>query len=228
MTFKASLASLLVATTTFAADSAPALSSEKDRVSYAIGTDIGNSLKRMEAEIDPAKLAAGLNDALGGGKLLLTEEEIASTMQAFQMKAREKMMAKRQADGEKLSKEGVEFLEANKKKEGVVVLPSGLQYKVIKMGEGVKPTTANSVVAHYRGTLINGKEFDSSYKRNEPATFPVTGVIPGWTEVLQLMPTGSKWQVYIPSALAYGEGGAGADIPPNSTLIFDIELIEVK
>lgn len=231
MTFKAPLASVLLAAasvSTFAADSAPALATEQDKISYAIGADIGGSLKRMEAEVNLDKLTAGLRDALAGSKLQLSDEEIMASMQAFQTKAREKMMAQRAAATEKAAKAGVEFLEANKKKEGVVTLPSGLQYKVIKQGDGVKPKATDTVKTHYRGTLVDGKEFDSSYKRGEPAQFPVGGVIKGWTEALQLMPVGSKWQLVIPSDLAYGEQGAGADIPPNSVLVFEIELLEVS
>ena len=231
MTFKAPLASVLLAAasvSTFAADSAPALATEQDKISYAIGADIGGSLKRMEAEVNLDKLTAGLCDALAGSKLQLSDEEIMASMQAFQTKAREKMMAQRAAATEKAAKAGVEFLEANKKKEGVVTLPSGLQYKVIKQGDGVKPKATDTVKTHYRGTLVDGKEFDSSYKRGEPAQFPVGGVIKGWTEALQLMPVGSKWQLVIPSDLAYGEQGAGADIPPNSVLVFEIELLEVS
>ena len=231
MTFKAPLASVLLAAasvSTFAADSAPALATEQDKISYAIGTDIGGSLKRMEADVNLDKLTAGLRDALAGSKLQLSDEEITASMQAFQTKAREKMMAQRAAATEKAAKAGVEFLEANKKKEGVVTLPSGLQYKVIKQGDGVKPKATDTVKTHYRGTLVDGKEFDSSYKRGEPAQFPVGGVIKGWTEALQLMPVGSKWQLVIPSDLAYGEQGAGADIPPNSVLVFEIELLEVS
>ena len=231
MTFKAPLASVLLAAasvSTFAADSAPALATEQDKISYAIGADIGGSLKRMEAEVNLDKLTAGLRDALAGSKLQLSDEEIMASMQAFQTKAREKMMAQRAAATEKAAKAGVEFLEANKKKEGVVTLPSGLQYKVIKQGDGVKPKATDTVKTHYRGTLVDGKEFDSSYKRGEPAQFPVGGVIKGWTEALQLMPVGSKWQLVRPSDLAYGEQGAGADIPPNSVLVFEIELLEVS
>jgi FKBP-type peptidyl-prolyl cis-trans isomerase FklB len=225
---------MLVATTSaFAAEPAVSLQSDTDRVSYSIGTDIGTSLKKMGAEIDVDKLAAGLRDALAGSKLQLTPEEIATTMQTFQTKAREKMMAQHKDAGDKAVKEGADFLEANKKKDGVVVLPSGLQYKIIKQGDGVKPTASDTVKTHYRGTLVDGTEFDSSYKRNEPATFPVNcnasvnGVIKGWTEALQLMPVGSKWQLVIPSDLAYGPQGAGADIPPNAVLVFEIELLEV-
>lgn len=234
MTFKASLASvmLVASTSAFAAEPTVTLQSEQDRVCYAIGANVGSGigrqLKSMGTEVDVQKMVAGFKDALAGTKLQLTEEEITSTLQAFQTKAQEKMMAKQKEAGGKAVKEGADFLEANKKKEGIVVLPSGLQYKVIKQGDGVKPKATDTVKTHYRGTLIDGTEFDSSYKRNEPASFPVNGVIPGWTEALQLMPVGSKWQLVIPSNLAYGEQGAGADIPPNSVLVFEIELLEVK
>lgn len=234
MTFKASLASvmLVVSTSAFAAEPAVTLQSEQDRVCYAIGANVGSGigrqLKSMGTEVEVEKMVAGFKDALVGAKLQLTEEEITSTLHAFQTQAQEKMMAKQKEAGSKAIKEGADYLEANKKKEGVVVLPSGLQYKVIKQGDGVKPKATDTVKTHYRGTLIDGTEFDSSYKRNEPASFPVNGVIPGWTEALQLMPVGSKWQLVIPSNLAYGEQGAGADIPPNSVLVFEIELLEVK
>ena len=157
----------------------------------------------------------------------MTDEEVRETLTALSAGLKEKGMAKRKEAGAASIKEGKEFLDANKKKEGVVTLPSGLQYKVIKAGTGAVPKATDTVKTHYRGTLISGTEFDSSYKRNEPAEFPVGGVIKGWTEALQLMKTGSKWQLYIPSELAYGENGAGADIPPNAVLTFDIELLEI-
>ena len=157
----------------------------------------------------------------------MTDEEVRETLTALSVGLKEKAMAKRKEAGAASIKEGKEFLDANKKKEGVVTLPSGLQYKVIKAGTGAVPKATDTVKTHYRGTLISGTEFDSSYKRNEPAEFPVGGVIKGWTEALQLMKTGSKWQLYIPSELAYGENGAGADIPPNAVLTFDIELLEI-
>jgi FKBP-type peptidyl-prolyl cis-trans isomerase len=228
MTFKAPLASVLLlaaSASTFAADST--LATEQDKISYAIGTDIGGSLKRMEADVNLDKLTAGLRDALAGSKLQLSEDEIMASMQAFQMKAQEKMMAKQKEAGEKAIKEGTAYLEANKAKEGVVVLPSGLQYKIIKQGDGVKPKLSDTVKTHYRGTFTDGTEFDSSYKRGEPAQFPVGGVIAGWTEALQLMPVGSKWQLVIPSDIAYGPQGRPG-IPPNSVLVFDIELLEVS
>ena len=172
--------------------------------------------------------AKGLQDMLAGGKTLLTPDEAKTVITELQKAMVVKQAAAAKAAGEKNKAEGEAFLAANKAKEGVVTLPSGLQYKVITTGTGPKPTLEQTVICQYRGTLIDGKEFDSSFKRGQPASFPVKGVIKGWTEVLQLMPVGSKWQVFIPSALAYGERGAGADIGPNATLIFEIELVAIK
>ena len=201
--------------------------SDKEKSSYAIGIDVGNNLKRNSLDLDVDQFAAGFKAAFTGGKMLMTEAEVRETLTALSVGLKEKAMAKRKEAGEASVKEGKEFLDANKKKEGIVTLPSGLQYKVIKAGTGAVPKASDTVKTHYRGTLINGTEFDSSYKRNEPAEFPVNGVIKGWTEALQIMKTGSKWQLYIPSELAYGENGAGADIPPNAVLTFDIELLEI-
>jgi FKBP-type peptidyl-prolyl cis-trans isomerase FklB len=206
------------------------LTTQKQKASYAIGMNIAASLRHqgVDTELDPTILAQGLKDALTGGKLLLTDEEANSVLTALQTTMRAKQAEKAQQAGIANKKEGEEFLAANKTKEGVVTLPSGLQYKILTAGTGPQPTASDTVVCNYKGTLIDGKEFDSSYKRGQPATFPVGGVIKGWTEVLQLMPVGSKWQVFIPSDLAYGERGAGADISPNSTLIFEIELISIQ
>ena len=210
------------------AQEAPALKTEKDMLSYAMWMDLGNQLKRQSVEIDPAVFDRGLKDALSGGKTLLTEEEAKVALGELRKAITTRQAEAAKVAGEKNKAEGEAFLAANKAKEGVVTLPSGLQYKVLTTGTGTKPTLNDTVVCQYRGTLVNGKEFDSSYKRKEPATFPVKSVIKGWTEVLQLMPVGSKWQVFIPSALAYGERGAGADIGPNATLIFEIELVAIK
>lgn len=193
------------------------LKNQKDKVSYIIGMNIGNDLKRQSIDISPKILAEGVQQALAGSKPLLTEQEIQETMMAFQ----KEMMAKQKERGEA-------FLAENKKKEGVKTLPSGLQYKVIKAGTGKKPKLNDTVTIHYRGTLIDGTEFDSSYKRGQPVSFPVSGVLPGWTEALQLMEEGAKWQLFIPSNLAYGERGAGGIIGPNATLIFEIELISIQ
>ncbi len=219
---------MLLANLGYAGETA-VLKTEMDRISYSIGMDIGENMKRQSIVIDPDILARGIKDVFSGSKLLLTEEEFRNTMENFRkdMMAKQKMLMNELA--EKNKKEGEAFLADNKKKEGVVSLPSGLQYKVIKEGEGNIPKATDTVTVHYKGATIDGVEFDSSYGRGEPATFPVNGVIPGWTESLQLMKAGSKWQIFIPSNLAYGERGAGGGvIGPNATLVFDVELISVK
>ncbi|MEW6353003.1 MAG: FKBP-type peptidyl-prolyl cis-trans isomerase [Pseudomonadota bacterium] len=206
----------------FAAD--PALSTQKQKLSYTVGHQIGQSLKRQELDVDLDIVSAAIKDVVTGAKEKLTQEEMQAAVQSHQ----QELGNKRAAAAETNKKQGQAFLEANKKKQGVVTLPSGLQYKVVTQGKGKKPALTDTIEAHYRGTLIDGKEFDSSYGRGEPAAFPVNAVIKGWQEILQLMPEGSKYQVFIPSELAYGETGAGSDIGPNSTLIFDIELIKIK
>jgi FKBP-type peptidyl-prolyl cis-trans isomerase FklB len=165
---------------------------------------------------------------MAGGKTLMTPEEAQAALMEVQNDLRKKQQEKMQVAGEANKKEGDAFLAANKSKEGVVTLPSGLQYKILTAGTGAKPSASDSVVCNYRGTLINGTEFDSSYKRGQPATFPVSGVIKGWTEALQLMPVGSKWQLFIPAALAYGDRGAGGEIGPSATLIFEVELMSIQ
>ncbi|PKN12072.1 MAG: hypothetical protein CVU69_09005 [Deltaproteobacteria bacterium HGW-Deltaproteobacteria-4] len=199
-----------------------------ERVSYGIGLNIGRDFKAQHIEVNTDLLAQGVSDAMGGGKVLMTEEETQKTMVEFQAElktAQEKRTAELTA---KNIKESEVFLAENGKKEGVTVLPSGLQYKVIEAGSGKNPTKESTVTVHYRGRLIDGTEFDSSYKRGEPATFPVAGVIPGWTEALQLMQEGAKWELVIPANLAYGERGAGQLIGPNAVLLFDVELVNVK
>jgi FKBP-type peptidyl-prolyl cis-trans isomerase FklB len=200
------------------------LKSQKEKMSYIIGTDIGKNLKNQSIDVDANVLAKGVKDALTGGKSLLTDQEIRDTTAAFQ----KEMVAKQQALGEKNKKEGEAYLAENNKKKGTVTLPSGLQYKVIKAGTGKKTKPTDTVTVQYRGTLIDGTEFDSSYRRGQPATFPANGVIPGWTEALGLMQEGAKWQLFIPSNLAYGEKGAGGQIGPNATLIFEVELVSVQ
>jgi len=205
------------------------LTTTKEKASYAIGMNLGGGLHRQNIDVDSAALVQGLKDTLSGNKTLLTEEEARAALMQLQSEMQAKMQAKQAAEGEANKKEGDAFLATNKTKEGVVTLPSGLQYKILKEGTGPKPTATDSVVCNYKGTLINGTEFDSSYKRGEPATFPVTGVIKGWTEALQLMPVGSKWQLFIPSDLAYGPRGTpGGPIGPNATLIFEVELVSIK
>lgn len=211
----------------FAAD-APELKGDKEKLSYSIGMDIGGNLKRQSVEVDPDLLAKGVKDSYGDGKTLLTEEEVRQAISDFQKSLTAKRMETMQKLGEKNKGEGAVFLAGNAKKEGVKTLPSGLQYREITPGTGKSPKATDTVTVQYKGTLLDGTEFDSSYKRGQPATFPVSGVIPGWTEALQLMKEGAKWELFIPSNLAYGERGAGGEIGPNATLIFEVELISVK
>ena len=203
------------------------LTTEKDKQSYAIGLNVGKSLHRDGVEIEPKVLLQGLQDALAGGKVLLTDDEIKTVMTDLQNQVRQQQEAKRLAAAETNKTTGAAFLTANASKPGVVALPSGLQYKILTAGTGPKPTATDQVVCNYRGTLLDNTEFDSSYKRGQPATFPVSGVIKGWTEALQLMPVGSKWQLFIPADLAYGERGQGP-IEPNSVLVFEVELLSIK
>jgi FKBP-type peptidyl-prolyl cis-trans isomerase FklB len=204
------------------------LKTQKDKISYALGMSIGANTKRQGVDVDPALVARGMKDAMSGGKTLMTEDEAHQAIAAQSEELRKAHEAKVAAEGEENRKAGFAFLEANKTKEGIVVLPSGLQYKILKEGTGPKPASTDTVVCNYKGTLINGTEFDSSDKHGGPATFPVSGVIKGWTEALQLMSVGSKWQLFIPADLAYGERGAGGEIGPNSALIFDVELLSIK
>jgi len=204
------------------------LKSQKEKLSYALGLDLGTQLKKQSVELDLEVFARALKDSLSGGKTLMTEQEARLAIMELQNQLRQKQAEQLKVQGEANKKEGEEFLAANKAKEGVVSLASGLQYKILKAGEGKKPTLDDTVTCNYRGTLINGTEFDSSYKRNVPASFQVKGVIKGWVEALQLMPVGSKWQLFIPSSLAYGERGTSGTIGPNATLIFEVELLSIK
>jgi len=204
------------------------LKTAKDKVSYAIGADLGGKLKSQSIDVNPVLLSRGLRDALASTKPLMTPDEMHAALTDLQSQLRQKQMAMAKDMGDKNKKDGDAFLAENKGKEGVIVLPSGLQYKILKAGDGEKPKPTDTVVCNYRGTLLNGKEFDSSYKRGQPATFPVSGVIKGWTEALQLMPVGSKWQLFIPPDMAYGDRGAGNDIAPGATLIFEVELISIQ
>ena len=185
-------------------------------------------MKQNAVDVDPTIVLQGLKDGLTGGKALLSDDEVKAVLTALQAHLRQMADEKANQLGEANKKEGESFLAANKEKEGVVTLPDGLQYKILTPGTGPKPTTADTVVCNYKGTLINGTEFDSSYKRGEPASFAVGQVIHGWTEALQLMPVGSKWQLFIPAEMAYGTRGAGADIGPNATLIFEVELLSIQ
>jgi FKBP-type peptidyl-prolyl cis-trans isomerase FklB len=194
---------------------------ELEQVSYGIGVDIANNFKQGGLEeVNVEVLAAGMMDVLSGAELKLTEEESREVIAAY-------MQAKQAERTAAAAGEGEAFLAENGKREGVVTLESGLQYEIITEGNGPKPTINDQVTTHYHGTLINGEVFDSSVERGEPATFPVNGVIAGWTEALQLMPVGSKWKLYVPSYLAYGERGAGAKIGPNTTLVFEVELLSI-
>ena len=210
------------------AQGGPGFKNEKEKVSYAVGMGVGKNLSRQGIEIDPQLLLMGLKDVLNKKKARLTEAELQKTMQALNTRLRAINKQRQSRLGGKNKKEGAAFLAKNKKKKGVVTLPSGLQYQVLRKGKGKKPLLASSVVTNYRGTLLDGTEFDSSYKRGKPATFPVKGVIAGWTEALQLMPAGSKWKLFVPAKLAYGARGAGRNIGPHATLIFEIELLNIK
>lgn len=194
---------------------------QKQKVSYTIGLDVGKNMKRQKLDVDIPQLARGIQDGISDAKPVLSDSEMQEVMTVFQKEVLARMAEKNKKDGEA-------FLAENKNKPGVKTLPSGLQYKVLTEGSGKTPKATDTVVTHYRGALIDGKEFDSSYKRGEPATFPVNRVIPAWVEALQLMKEGAKWQLFVPSNLGYGERGAGQDIGPNATLIFDVELIKVK
>jgi FKBP-type peptidyl-prolyl cis-trans isomerase FklB len=202
---------------------APALTTRKQKFSYALGMNIGSglgaNLKKQSVDVDSTLVSQGLKDAMSGGKTRLTQEEAQTVLTDVQNEVRKQQQEKAQQAGAANKTEG---------EDGVVTLPSGLQYKILTAGTGPKPTASDSVKCNYRGTLINGTEFDSSYKRGQPAIFGVGQVIKGWTEALQLMPVGSKWQLFVPASLAYGERGAGAEIGPNATLIFEVELLSIE
>ena len=210
-----------------AQDASP-LKTPKDKTSYALGVAVGKSFQSQGVDADPNVIAQGLKDAFTGGKLLITDDEFRSLMTAFQNSMNEKQAAVKaaQADGNK--KAGEAFLAENGKKDGVVTLPSGLQYKIITAGTGAKPTDADTVTCQYRGTLLDGTEFDSTYKNGQPAIIEVGRVIPGFKEALKLMPVGSKFQFFIPADQAYGERGAGNVIGPNAALIFEVELMSIQ
>jgi FKBP-type peptidyl-prolyl cis-trans isomerase len=203
------------------------LSSEAQQVSYGIGLNFAENIKRQGVELDLDAFNAGVNDVMAGNEPQLAQADIMKAMQSFQQKLMEKQKAEREGEAQANQNEAEAFFAENGKKEGVVTLESGLQYKVITMGDGEKPGPDHNVEVNYRGTLLNGEEFDSSYKRGKPVSFPVKGVIKGWTEALQLMPVGSKWELYIPADLAYGPGGTGP-IGPNAALVFEVELLSMK
>jgi len=223
------LSVILLAGTVYAKEKI-VLKDVKDKVSYSIGLDIGKNFKSQSIDINPDILVKGIKDAVSESKPLMTDEEIRDTMTNFRNEMKAKQEKRMGEAAEKNKKEGEAFLAENKKKEGVVTLPSGLQYKIITEGKGDNPKPTDMVTVNYRGTLIDGTEFDSSasHGHGEPSTFKVSGVIPGWVEALQLMKPGSKWQLFIPPSLAYGEHSAGRNIGPNTTLIFEVELISIQ
>jgi FKBP-type peptidyl-prolyl cis-trans isomerase FklB len=216
---------LLVSSAT--AQDKPDLTTPKQKTSYALGVNIGSNLKAQDLDLDATALAAGVSDALNG-KPAMSQEEVHATLTAFQQEVMTKMQAKEKVEGEQNLKAGEAFLAENAKKEGVKTTASGLQYKILKEGDGPTPKATDTVKVNYKGTLIDGTVFDSSYDRGEPATFPVNEVIPGWTEALQMMKVGSKWQLFVPAKLAYGEHSPSPKIGPNSTLIFDVELLGIE
>jgi FKBP-type peptidyl-prolyl cis-trans isomerase len=215
--------------TTTAKSPAPALTlkTPKEKFSYALGMSMGQNMHKQSVPVDASILARGLRDGLAGGKTLMTDDEAKAAIMQVQTEMRQKQQEKIQQEGASNKKQGEEFLAANKAKEGVVALPSGLQYKILKEGAGPKPAASDTVACNYRGTFIDGREFDSSYKQGKPVSFPVSGVIKGWTEALQLMPVGSKWQLFIPSDLAYGDQGRPG-IDPAATLVFEVELLSIQ
>jgi FKBP-type peptidyl-prolyl cis-trans isomerase FklB len=218
---------VLAAVQVFAADET-ILKTDKDKVSYSLGLSLGTSMREQSVDVDPDLLLRGIKDGMTGTKALLTDDEVKAVIMGFQKQMAEKQKAVQEAAKAKNKTEGEAFLAANKSKEGVKTTASGLQYKVITEGKGPKPKDTDTVTVHYKGMLIDGTEFDSSYKRGEPATFPLHGVISGWSEGVQLMNVGSKYQFVIPPSLAYGDRGAGDTIGPDSTLVFEVELLSIK
>ncbi len=218
----------LMVSSTMATANVTSLKNDTDKLSYSIGSDLGKNFKRQSIDINPTVMAQGISDAMGHGKPLLTDDQMKEVLTKFQ----KDIMAKRATEMGKKSAEnlavGTKFLTENKAKEGVVALPSGLQYKIIKNGTGAKPTKEDTVTVEYTGHLISGEVFDSTEKTGKPATFKLSQVIPGWTEALQLMPAGSTWEIYVPATLAYGDRSVGGPIGPNETLIFNIHLISVE
>lgn len=218
---------LLLSAAQASAEEPPVFKNQKEKISYGIGVGVARDFKQRGVELDVDTFLKGLRDELSGSKLLMTEKDLDLTMHAYerQLKLQQKELEK--IAGEENKKTGEAFMAENAKKEGVISLPSGLQYKVFKAGDGIKPVDTDSVLINYRGSLVNGTEFDSSYRSGKPATFSVIGVIPGLREALKLMNPGSKWQIFIPSQLAYGDRRV-YDVGPNSTLIFEVELLSIE
>lgn len=210
------------------ANAATKLKTKEDKVSYSIGSDLGINLKKQGIAINPAIFSKGVADGMSGGKLLMTEEEMKDVLRDFEKEMMEKRTHEMNKQAEENKQKGEAFLKENKAKKDVVTLASGLQYKIIKPGTGIKPKKEDTVTVEYTGRLLNGEVFDSTEKAGKPVSFKLTQVIPGWTEALQLMPAGSTWEVYIPSKLAYGSRSVGGAIGPNETLIFNVHLIDVK
>ena len=210
-----------------AQDTNATYTSEIDKVSYAIGYNIGMNLERQAYEVNPDIISQGIRDVVEGNEPAMSENDARQTLQAYQQTLFQKRQDEQAAEAAENKKEGAAWLAENAGKEGVTTTASGLQYKVLTAGDGESPAAGDTVKVNYRGTLIDGTEFDSSYTRGQPAQFKVKGVIPGWTEALQLMATGDKWQLFVPADLAYGDRAQGAKIKPGSTLIFDVELLEV-
>ncbi len=211
------------------AQEAPDLKTEKEKLSYALGMQVGADFRKQVLDLDLATLTKGLQEAFNGGKTMLTEDEMRAILATEKEEYQKKQAALREEKAEATLKEGENFLAENKSKEGVVTLPTGLQYKILKQGKGDRAAINQHVVCNYRGMLLDGTEFDSSTKHNGPVTFPVRGVIKGWEQALLMMPEGSKWQLFVPPQLAYGKAGAPPmKVPPNATLIFELELVDVK
>lgn len=223
-----SIVLLALAVPAFAEDPVVTLKDQTQTNSYSIGMSLGNIWKAQELNVDLDMMRKGITDAMSGGKTLLTEAEARAALNVMQQEVRTRLETKRKAQGEQNKIEGEAFLKSNATNAGVVTLPSGLQYKIITEGTGETPRSNDTVTVNYRGRLIDGTEFDSSFSRNQPATFALNRVIKGWTEGMQLMKVGSKFELYLPSNLAYGETGSGMKIPPNTTLIFEVELLSIK
>jgi len=210
------------------AQQAPAPKTEKERMSYGIGVDVARNFQRLGLDLDLDVLINAMRDVYSGGKLLMSEEDLRAAKSVYQVEMREKQVVAVRRAAEENKQAGIAFLAENKGKEGVVALPSGLQYKILKAGDGKTPTASDTVECNYRGTLLDGTEFDSSYRRGEPAKLTLSAIISGWREALKLMPVGSTWQLFVPPELAYGERGNGRDIGPNATLVYEMELLAIK